>query len=158
MPGFRTILHPTDFSDCSEPARRLAIALARDYGARLVLLHAYPPPLTAAEVIDRGRADEVEGAVLDRLRDLVPADRTFGIEYRAVEGDPAEMILREAACGCDLIVLGTHGRGGLSRVLLGSTAERVSRGAPCPVATVRPSAHVPRDAALGGPVEVGCGD
>jgi nucleotide-binding universal stress UspA family protein len=60
------------------------------------------------------------------------------VEHRLEEGDPATEILRTARdCGCDLIVMGTHGRRGLSRLLTGSVAEQVMRKAPCPVVTVK---------------------
>ncbi|MDB5313678.1 MAG: putative universal stress protein [Gemmataceae bacterium] len=140
MTEIRTILHPTDFFESSEAACRLACAFARDYGARLVILHVYPPPLTGAEAVDRGRPDGIEEDLLTKLRDLVPDDRTITVEYRVVEGHPSEVILRTAAEeGCDLIVMGTHGRSGLGRALMGSVAEEVSRKAFCPVATVRSS-------------------
>src|SRR5581483_585826 len=139
MPEIRTVLYPTDFSESSEAALALARALARDYDARLVVLHAYPPEAAA-------RADELRA----RLQDLVPDDRTVAVEYRAAEGPPAGVILRAAEeVGADLIVMGTHGRGGLRRAVLGSTAEEVSRLARCPVATVRPTVSIPREKAAG---------
>lgn len=163
MSQFHTILHPTDLSDGSESARQLATALARDYGARLVMLHVYPAPLHGAETVDRGRSNEVEDDILRRLRDFAPEERGVEVECRASEGDPAEEILSEAQRDCDLIVMGTHGRSGLGRMLMGSTAERVSRDALCPVVTVRSRVQVPRDVApsrvgAAGPVEVSFSD
>jgi nucleotide-binding universal stress UspA family protein len=147
MAAIRTILHPTDFSESSEAALELARTLARDYEARLVILHAYPPPLTGAEAVDRRRPDGIEEDLLAKLQDLVPDDRTIAVAYRVGEGRPADVILDTADReGCDLIVMGTHGRSGLRRALMGSVAEEVSRKARCPVATVRPSIPVPQQA------------
>lgn len=145
MPEIRTILHPTDFSESSEAPLRLARALARNYEARLVVLHAYPPPVTLAEVADRRRHDRIEEELLAKLQALVLDDRTAAVEYRVAEGRAADVILDTAAQeGCDLIVMGTHGRSGLRRALMGSVAEEVTRKAGCPVATARPSIPVPR--------------
>ncbi len=134
----RTICHPTDFSEQSGYALRLAGALARDYGARLVLLHvALPPmPVYGGEVlvaVPPSSHDE-ERQHLDRLEvpDGVPTER------RLVEGAPVEEILRVASeVSADLIVMGTHGRTGLARLLMGSVAEQVVRKARCPVLTVK---------------------
>jgi nucleotide-binding universal stress UspA family protein len=72
------------------------------------------------------------------LEQIRPADPRLEVRHRLAEGDPAEEILRAAEEeGADLIVMGTHGRGGLSRLLMGSVAEAVMRKALCPVLTVR---------------------
>jgi len=124
VPPVRQILLATDFSESSDTAARMARDYARHFGARLHLLHvvwpgadkAMPPSLSA---------------LADELRGVVPV-------LAAVEsGSPAVQIVRFAARhGIDLIVLGTHGRTGVSRALLGSVAERVVRTAPCPVLTI----------------------
>jgi nucleotide-binding universal stress UspA family protein len=138
--AIRTILHPTDLSDESRPAFHLACALARDHGARLVVFSAYPPPLTGSEMVDRDRPDGIGEDLLAKLRVLKP-DGAVTVEYRVAEGRAAEAILEAAAdVHADLIVMGTHGRSGLGRALMGSVAEAVNRGAVCPVLTVRPSA------------------
>jgi nucleotide-binding universal stress UspA family protein len=139
MLPIRTILHPTDFSERSEFAFGLACALARDYGARLTLMHVAEPPM--AFVGEGGlllpAAVDLE-AVQQRLQQLQPGDPTLAVEYRLVQGDAATQILGAAGeTKCDLIVLGTHGRTGLGRLLLGSVAEQVVRKAPCPVVTVK---------------------
>jgi nucleotide-binding universal stress UspA family protein len=155
----RTVLHPTDLSEASAGAFRLACSLARDYKARLVVVSAYPRPLTGAEAVDRGRDDTIEQDLLERLRALAPDSPDFRTEHRVGEGEPVDVILGVAEdVGADLIVMGTHGRSGLGRVLLGSVAEQVSRRARCPVATVRPSVSFPQEATgyrvgEGGPVE-----
>lgn len=137
MLPIKTILHPTDFSELSESAFRLACSLARDHGGRILVLHVYPPPESHGEVVARRQPDGYEEElrrVLDRVR---PADPAVPVEHFLEEGPAAETILRFALeHGCDLIVLGTHGRTGLRRWLLGSVAEQVVRGAPCPVLTV----------------------
>jgi nucleotide-binding universal stress UspA family protein len=134
-----TILHPTDFSEQAENARRAAEALAHDYNARLVLVHVMqPPPLVASEmgVVIPDLPDE-PAALWARLNAMAPEGK-FCVERFLLKGEPVEQIVRMAKEeGADLIVMGTHGRSGLSRVLMGSVAEWVLRRAPCPVLTVR---------------------
>jgi nucleotide-binding universal stress UspA family protein len=140
----RTILHPTDLSGEAESAFHVASSLARDYGAELVLLTVYPPPLTGAEAVDRTRPDgAIKEDLLTQLRGL-KVDPTVRVEYRAEEGRPADEILVVAReVRADLIVMGTHGRSGIRRVVMGSVAETVNRRASCPVVTVRSSVSVP---------------
>jgi len=141
MLPIHTILHPTDFSERSEPALRLAGALSRDYGAHLIVLHvAVPPPLLAyGEGYVPPETDAHLVECREQLRQLSLPD-TGGIraERRLLEGDPATEIVREARdIHADLIVMGTHGRTGLARLLMGSVAEQVVRQAPCPVLTMK---------------------
>jgi nucleotide-binding universal stress UspA family protein len=151
MPGVRTILHPTDFSEASAAARTLACSLAREHGARLILLHAYPYPVSLGDLAERERSSAFADGLIGKLRDLVPDDRTITVGFRVAEGAPTTAILGAAAReGCDLIVMGTHGRSGLRRVLMGSVAEDVSRNARCPVVTVRPAAALPGEVCLVG--------
>jgi nucleotide-binding universal stress UspA family protein len=143
MLGIKTILHPTDFSERSGLAFRLACTLARDYGARLIVLHVAEPPM----------AVPAEGALMfplvvdleplrQRLQNLGPKDPHCQVEYRLVQGDAAAEILQLAEeTKCDLIVMGTHGRKGLGRLLMGSVAEQVLRNASCPVLTVKTPRH-----------------
>jgi nucleotide-binding universal stress UspA family protein len=120
MSPIRVILHPTDFSEQSNHAFHLACALARDQGARLLLLHVMPVPLVEEK---RGYQEEM-GDVLKRME--VP-DRTIRVARRLEEGDPATQIARVAQeTGCDLIVLGTHGRTGLDRLLMRGRAGRAA--------------------------------
>jgi nucleotide-binding universal stress UspA family protein len=133
------ILHPTDFSDSAKPAFELACALARDYRATLVLVHVVPPthvfapdgiavPFPAQDVYDAQ-------AQLARMH---PADPDVAVEYHVRDGDPTAQILKIATDDAvDVIVMGTHGTSGLTRLLVGSVAESVMRKAPCPVLTVR---------------------
>ena len=136
MLPIKTILHPTDFSELSDSAFRLACSLARDHGGRVVVLHVYPPPEVLGEVVaeppDAGR--EELRRVLERVRPTGPG---VPVEHRLEQGEAAETIVRLAReYGCDLIVMGTHGRTGLRRLLMGSVAEEVMRAAPCPVLTI----------------------
>jgi nucleotide-binding universal stress UspA family protein len=139
MLPIRTILHATDFSENSAFAFRVAASLARDHGARLLLLHVVeepvipyggvmtpPPPSTAA-------ADAKE-----QLLRIKPRDPRVKMEHLLLIGEPATAICQAARDhNCDVIVMGTHGRTGLGRVLMGSVAEQVVRKASCPVLTMK---------------------
>ena len=152
MLDVHTILHPSDLSETSKAAFRLACALARDYGADLIVLHVYPLPVNGADAVDRDRSNDMETDLLDALQKLTPHDPSIRITYRVEEGKPTEVIVG-AAQGCDLIVMGTHGRGGLTRAIMGSVAEHVLREAPCPVLTVRPTISLTVDATTDGVAE-----
>lgn len=134
----RVILHPTDFSEGCEASLRVARALARDLGARLVLFHVVPYGFYANEMtvpVDPG----VYREALDEERQLIDGpDLKYPVEVRLARGDAAEEILRSAAeLDCGLIVMGTHGRTGLSRLLMGSVTEYVVPRADCPVLAVK---------------------
>jgi nucleotide-binding universal stress UspA family protein len=135
----RTVLHPTDFSDYSDHAFRLACMLARDYGARLVVLHvATPPTIVYGEGIVPPDPELVYREARERLNRLEVPGADVHAERRFEEGDPATEILRVAKdINADLIVMGTHGRTGLGRLLMGSVAEQVVRRALCSVLTVK---------------------
>jgi nucleotide-binding universal stress UspA family protein len=153
MLTIRTILHPTDFSERSEHAFHLACSLARDHGARVVLLHVVSIPVAAYEgVVLPPPIEEATEDAKRRLSQMEPAG--IPVEHRVAEGDAAEMILRVAEeVHADLIVMGTHGRTGLGRLLMGSVAEQVVRKAPCPVLTMK--APFPVDQAEGRQAEAG---
>jgi nucleotide-binding universal stress UspA family protein len=134
----RTVLHPTDFSERSARAFQLACSLARDHRARLIVLHVIPPPDSFGEAVARQQPDSYRAQICDHLYALRAPDSRVEIEYRLGDGDPHAEILRVAEeSSCDLIVMGTHGRTGLGRLLMGSVAEQVLRQAPCPVLTVK---------------------
>lgn len=150
MYTIRRILHPTDFSDASRSAFDVAAALAHDYDAELLVCYVEPWPSVAvvegiALDLPAGNAD----AELARLESLGADDPTLQIVRRPLRGEPSSEILKAAGeAAVDLIVMGTHGRGGLARLALGSVAETVLRNAPCPVLTVRADARpAPRKAA-----------
>jgi len=135
------ILVPTDFSPCAEHALDYACALAPKLGAKLHIVNAIGEALPELAV---ALTDQMLASIRDSstaaLADLVEARRArviFG-EVRVVEGDARDAILQTAkTVHADLIVIGTHGRRGLSRFLLGSVAEDILRRAPCPVLAVR---------------------
>jgi nucleotide-binding universal stress UspA family protein len=148
MLSIRTILYPTDFSDPAAAAFPLAVALARDYGAKLIVLYVEPSPISHGELVAR-RQDHTDG--LWRMLQELQARPTVHVEHRLKEGAAAEVILRTAAEDhVDLIIMGTHGRTGLERLLMGSVAEQVLRRAPCLVLTVR---HSPKEGASSADVQ-----
>lgn len=143
-PAFHRIVVPTDFSSCADAAWATALRAARDSGAEIVLVHVLVDTPRFAE--GSGGADlreTLDGARQWAARELdqrVATARASGASARAAlrTGVPHEEILGVASEeGADLIAIGTHGRGGLERALLGSVADRVIRLAPCPVLTVR---------------------
>ena len=139
MLPIETILFPIDFSECSESAFQLASSVARDYGARLIVLHVYPPPMDHSEEVARRAPDSYEDSLWKNLRSLRVDDLKYDIDYQLAEGDAVGEILRIAAeRPCELIVIGTHGRSGIERLLLGSVTEQVIRQASCPVLTTKP--------------------
>lgn len=143
MIGWTKICCAVDLSEPSRVAMEEAAWLANRLGAELTLVHVHiPPPAAASDVLvsSRGgalaRAHENEETL---ARWLADAERGAGrpARSRILSGDPAAEILRYAGEErCDLVVVGTHGRTGLTRVVLGSVAERVARQAPCPVLVV----------------------
>ncbi len=137
MLELRTILHPTDFSERSAPAFDLACSLARDHGARLIVLHVVSRPVAQGDVM-RAHSDQHHDEMWNALQGLQAPDKRVVIEHRLADGEPHAEILRVALeSDCDLIIMGTHGRTGLGRLLVGSVAEQVLRQAPCPVLTVK---------------------
>jgi nucleotide-binding universal stress UspA family protein len=139
MLPIHTILHPTDFSTRSRGAFQVACALARDYEARLILVHVKPPPLMGGEVHALiTTPEEMDRELRAELDKLQPPENSIIIERVLKQGDAATEILRTAKdISCDLIVIGSHGRTGLARLLMGSVAEAVARKAGCLVLTVK---------------------
>ena len=144
----RHILVPTDFSDGSTRAFETAVDMARDSGAQLTLFHVHHVPANVfPDVILPLSPDLVRDIehsvdlVLEKWREQA-LGAGVATDMRTAIGNTADEICAAAdAVGADLIVIGTHGRGGLSHALLGSVAEKVVRKAPCPVLTVRPHMH-----------------
>ena len=137
MPPIRTIVHPTDSSRHSNHAFRLACSLARDLDARVVVMHVVESP--AVPSVDEEYIVRPDEDPFDWCEKLLESEyATISVEYRIEQGFAAEEILRVAReTPCDLIVLGTHGRTGFARLVMGSVAEAVLRNAPCPVVTVK---------------------
>ena len=146
MLDIRRILCPIDFSEASQHALDHAVMIAGWYRARITALHVrHPafliePPILFAEMNQGGMAtlEDVEVRIYDWLLSAC----VVGIECDVLASDgnsPAARIVEYArSLPADLIVLGTHGRGGFERLLLGSVTEKVLRRAPCPVITVPP--------------------
>ena len=142
----KKILHPTDFSPASRPAFKKAAKMAKTDRAALEVLHVktsltpiyggmYVSPKTHAELVASTTA-----WVRKEMDKLLKTARAAGVKATSaiVEGSPFDRIVRAArARRADLIVMGTHGRTGFSRLLLGSVASRVISASPCPVLTVR---------------------
>jgi len=134
----KKILVPTDFSYSGQSALGFATSLARESGATLLIVHAEELPIAygAGEfaLTPLPDADELRAM----LATVVPSDPAVRCEHRLLSGDPASQIVQLAADErVDLIVMGTHGRTGLKRMLMGSVAEAVVRRAGCPVLTVK---------------------
>jgi universal stress protein A len=147
MLTIRQILVPIDFSAPSRAALEHAAGLAERLDATVVVLHTWEQPsyfgpegvLIAAPGVVHPGLDEVRRSVERELAQFVAgAALPAGTDLRVVSGRPAEAILEAAAePGIDMIVMGTHGRSGLARMIVGSVAEAVIRHAPCPVLTLR---------------------
>ncbi len=151
------ILCPTDFSTAAEVAFDTAQRLARDGEALLLIVHVVDPASTptAGAAPTPGAMGSVPSSEDQRvameqgrkeLEKVVPADPNIRFDHRLRHGVPADEISELAeAEQADLIVMGTHGRSGLKRLLMGSVAETVVRRAPCPVLTLRQSASTFED-------------
>ena len=141
----RKILCPLDFSPGSAQALRLAIGLAREQGARLPLMHVWYVPQTGLGdfPFPRSVAAQIVVQATEALDTAAQEARAAGVKVvtsQVVQGVPGWTVVdalnRDPAI--DLVVVGTHGRTGLARVLIGSVAEYIVRHAPCPVLVARP--------------------
>ena len=140
MQPIRVILFPTDFSTCSDAAFHFACSLAAHYSARLVIVHVKQPPFNVGELVMPFTPEtEFEKQQLEaELCGIVPSNAVFPFEHQLLFGDAAVQIVDVAnKHAADIIVMGTHGRKGVSRALMGSVAATVLRNAPCPVLTVK---------------------
>jgi nucleotide-binding universal stress UspA family protein len=144
----RSILLPTDFSECANYALSFAASFARQYGAKIICVHVIEPivptvgytgmtePLPIADI-----SEQLEDSAERELPKISECDECEGLEIEEVivHGDAASEIVRVAGeRHVDLIVISSHGRTGLGRIFFGSTAESVVRHAPCPVLVVKP--------------------
>jgi universal stress protein A len=150
MISLKNILVATDFSEPSEVAVRYGRTLAEAFDARLHILHVVPDSLALpwATMADGLAMADVqrhwEEDAIERLQRMLPeSDRAAVRAVLATRtGDPVRQITGYATdAHADLLVLGTHGRGPVAHILMGSVAERVVRTAPCPVLTVRHPQH-----------------
>jgi nucleotide-binding universal stress UspA family protein len=142
--NIQTILIPTDFSELSQEAIHVGVALARVLPARVLLMHSISSPkdlddLSAAyDEYYAYTRDQISGS-LEELGKKI-AEQGVEVQTLLVTGIPHEKIVEAAKQECaDMIVMGTHGRTGWNRLLMGSQAEQVVRTAPCPVITVKGS-------------------
>ena len=130
----RKILYPTDFSPYSNQAYFHAVAQAEVHGASLTILYVYNPGAEGQP----GDESEDRSYWRTQLESIRPTNLAIPVTHVLLEGDPATEIVRYAKdAGIDQIVIGTHGRTGLERLLMGSVAERVMREAPCSVLVVK---------------------
>lgn len=140
----KKIVFPTDFSSSSDAALAYATSLARDTGATLYIVHVEEPPLAyGGGEMYYGIPEPNTAALLKMLHAVKPTDAAVPCEHRLLAGDPAGAVVEFADNeNADLIVMGTHGRTGLGRLLMGSVAEAIVRRATCPVLTFKPHKKV----------------
>jgi nucleotide-binding universal stress UspA family protein len=152
MTTFSRILVPTDFSDCSHAACDAAVKLAKQFGSTIELLHVQEPPAWQGFVIpelvvslpdesSRSLEEFVRIRAQRAMEQLVEQLHHTGVahvRHRTEVGEAGDVILRLAKEEhFDLVVMGTHGKKGFERLVMGSVAERVVRQAECPVLTIR---------------------
>jgi nucleotide-binding universal stress UspA family protein len=148
MSEIKRILVPTDFSEPADAALTYAIDLAANLGATVSLVHVFDDPFAGGGVytgeyvpMPAEMRAEIVADLRRRLADAVSKRGHSELNPELLIGPTARTIVDGAReRNVDLIVMGTHGRGGLAHLLLGSVAERVVRSAACPVLIVRPSA------------------
>lgn len=133
------ILFATDFSHCGDEAMAIATSLARDTGATIHIVHVEEPPMAYGNGhMYYGKPGPTQAELSELLHKVVPTDPAVPNEHHLIMGDPATALVEFAEKNnVDAIVLGTHGRSGIFRLLMGSVAEHVVRHAKCPVVTVR---------------------
>lgn len=148
MINIKNILCPIDYSVYSEKALEYAIEFAEKYQAKLYLIHVLDiriydmndPDLYNVSIVDKDTIDRLKERLLRCIREDIK--EKISVEAVVVQGVPFTEIIRAAKeYMVDLIVLGTHGRTGLSQAIMGSVAERVVRKSPCPVLTIRHPEH-----------------
>jgi nucleotide-binding universal stress UspA family protein len=140
----KRILHPTDFSPAAEPAFEYALHAAKRDDATLVLMHVIEPISPLADevyvALKHAAREATEKTARTHFDSLLARAKTADVEAFDLlrDGRPAEEIVNAAVSdSADLIVMGTHGRRGLRRFVVGSVAQQVVASAPCPVVTVR---------------------
>lgn len=144
MKAFKHVLVALDFSECADHAFGYAAQLAREAGGKMTVVHvtAVHPPFTMDSrallwALDDRAEKREKKHLTDHVNELLGRQKVR-FEVETPWGDPAQTIVdRSQELGCDLIVLGTHGRSGWNRLVIGSVAEKVVRHALCPVLTVR---------------------
>jgi nucleotide-binding universal stress UspA family protein len=139
------ILFPTDFSTAGQAALAMATRLAKGTGAKLLIVHVEEPPMAyGGGELYYGIEEPDREQLKKMLSEVVPTDAAVACEHRLMIGSPATAIVHMAEEeGVEMIVMPTHGRTGLLRMLMGSVAEEVVRKAKCPVLTVKANAPKP---------------
>jgi universal stress protein A len=144
MANLKRILVPTDFSAPADEALDYALSLGRPFGAAVTLLHVFEDPFALSLYSEQyvpmppEMRDEILDHIRARLAERVARSGRTDVTSIILTGPTAPTIAESAReQKADLIVMGTHGRHGVTHLLLGSVAERVVRTAPCPVLTVR---------------------
>jgi len=148
--SLKNILFPTDFSDASRGALPYAQTLAKLYGATILVAHSIPAEPHQAIVMDRlPTQDNLElQDAHQKLEDFTKVQTFGGIPTKTLldRGDVGEVIAEMIhEHDVDLVVLGTHGRRGVTKLILGSAAEKIYRSASCPVMTIGPKVHRPEN-------------
>jgi nucleotide-binding universal stress UspA family protein len=139
------ILYATDFSSHSNQAYFHAVALADKHEASLTIAFVYSPGFGKAEAQDQD--GDPRDYWRNQLEQIRPMDARIPVHHVFLEGNPATEIVRYATdASMDLIVMGTHGRTGLEKLLMGSVAEKVMRDAPCSVLVVKLPKGIPATA------------
>lgn len=141
------ILFPTDFSRLGQTALEMATALAKERGATLLIAHVEEPPIAyGGGELYYGIEEPDREEILKMLHAVRPTDPSVPYEHRLLMGSPGGSLVHFAEKEkVDMIVMPTHGRTGLLRLLMGSVAEDVVRKAKCPVLTAK--AAVPAETA-----------
>lgn len=147
--SIRRILFPTDFSNAAKKAQEYAMSLADRFGAELHVLHVFQPLTPPSDsptpwVMSDVDLDWEIKSVEERLARDVDSQwsKEHAVKYTAIMGSTVNEIMKYVKENeIDLIVIGTHGRTGVSRLLIGSVAEKLVRLADCPVLTVHPKGH-----------------
>lgn len=155
MPAINRILVPVDFSPSARAALEYAAFLAARFGAALDVLHVSEPPgyvgpdtLALLPVSGQAGRSQARGDVSREVEGILAraGARPAHVSVRVESGEPSDAILHASRDGgADLIVMGTHGRTGLSRLLIGSVAEAVLRRSTCPVLTIRVPSKASRE-------------
>ncbi|MDR4503415.1 MAG: universal stress protein [Candidatus Scalindua sp.] len=150
MIKIKRILFPTDFSPCAEHALKYALTFASEHKAKLYVMHVvgdfYSPSVTGenGEPADPPDFKKMEAEAKKAIQQLIPERfmEELEVENIIVQGTPFREIVKSAKkYNVDLITIATHGRKGISHMLMGSTAERVVQMAPCPVLTIKHPEH-----------------
>jgi nucleotide-binding universal stress UspA family protein len=142
-PNIQRIVVTSDFSTGNEDALTYGLSLGQDAHANLVFLHVVPPiPLSVSpQLLPAVESQQAPEQARKELENSLPADarERCSVEIRVENGEPYREILNVVKeIRADLLIMNIHGKGGLERALLGSTAERVIRGATCPVMAIPP--------------------